>query len=75
MTGPLVADLTQAERQELHTLAHSADRRRAVRAAIVLAAAEPVPAPRVAARLGVPQRVVLREVRRYRKDGMDALRR
>jgi hypothetical protein len=72
-TGPLIPGLTDEERRRLHGLAHSDDPERALRAAVVLAAVDPVPATRVAGRLGVPQRYVLRWTHRYANGGIEAL--
>jgi hypothetical protein len=70
MTGPLVDNLSDAERQLLEDVLRSEDPVNALRAAILLVATEPIPGPKVAERLGVPQRKVLRCVRRFRRWGI-----
>lgn len=72
-TGPLVPELYDGDEARLHDLVHSPDRRRAVRAAVVLTGREEIPATAVARRLGVRQVFVLRWVRRYRQEGIGAL--
>ncbi|HWB67508.1 MAG TPA: hypothetical protein VG708_11860 [Mycobacteriales bacterium] len=72
MTGPLIAGLSDEERATLERVAHTGSPA-AVRAAILLACTEPVPAPRIARRLGVSQRAVLRAAWRYHQHGVDEL--
>lgn len=70
ITGPLVTDLSDAERRLLEDVLRSEDPVNALRAAILLVSTEPIPGPKVAERLGVPQRKVLRCVRRFRRSGI-----